>query len=142
MNQPVLSHLVSVPYIIPSKQKRAIERNANYHKKPVFGNVNQNGLPQALPPRIEVEQQPITNQMTDSELLQASIARDKLELDHAMAKEAAMQQILQAQNNVASLQSSLMGTAVQVAGNSGSDDLLDFKSKLNSLKMITDPVMR
>ena len=126
---------------LSSKQKRAIERNANYHKKPVFGNVNQNG--QALPPRIEVEQQPpISNQMTDSELLQASIARDKLELDHAMAKEAAMQQILQAQNNVASLQSSLMGTAVRVAENSSLDDLLDFKSKLNSLKMITDPVMR
>merc|ERR1711971_1096823 len=93
-----------------------------------------------LPPSIEVEQQPIPQQMTDSELLQASIARDKLELDHAMAKEVAMQQILQAQNNVANLQNSLMSQAH--AGNSSSDDLLDFKSKLNSLKMITDPVMR
>ena len=119
---------------LSTKQKRAIERNVQYHKNNL-GNVHQNGAAS----RIEVEQQPIPNQMTDSELLQASIARDKLELDHAMAKEAAMQQILQAQNNVASLQSSLMGTA---AGNSSSDDLLDFKSKLNSLKMITDPVMR
>lgn len=71
--------------------------------------------------------------MTDSELLQASIARENLMVrEHALAKEAAMQQILQ--NNQQQQQ--------QMMDTSESSDLLEFKSKLNSLKMITDPIMR
>merc|ERR1719213_1148104 len=116
INQPVLSHLISVPYIIPSKQKRAIERNAK----------NLLTKTDLEFPRIEVsDQQSGQHQMTDSELLQASIAREKLERDHAMAREAAMQQVLQAQSHLI------------VNGGSSSEDLLEFKSKLNSLKMLT-----
>merc|ERR1719411_1373846 len=64
-NQPVLSHLISVPYIIPSKQKRAIERNAQFKNN--NNNSNHNNKIEVMPQQQQVPQ------MTDSELLQASI---------------------------------------------------------------------
>merc|ERR1712173_262348 len=71
-NQPVLSHLISVPYIIPSKQKRAIERNAQFKNN---NNVNHNPKIEVMAPQSNNNNVP---QMTDSELLQASIARENL----------------------------------------------------------------
>lgn len=143
LNQPVLSHLTSVPYIVLSKSKRMEQRNAQNNKKATASG------------QVAPSQKPLT----DSELLQRSIARERLEREmkeqmeklkvlqeqqnvqklkeqQRIAQEAAIRHVALAEQALLNRNGGDEGNALAGRVGMSSDEVLALKAKLNSFNLL------